>query len=600
MIKPFNFLLSAFIAFSFFSAPVSETYGQELPKYNPVIGEYGGERTFSVFQEPESFNIYLPHKAAVTDILNLMYDGLVSTNPITLEIVPELAESWEISEDKLTYTIKLKEGLSWSDGMPLTADDIVFTFNDILGNPELNNIYKDALLIDGQLPFIEKIDDLHIKFMTPVPFSPFLRKLDFPILPKHLLSDGTKRNAAGEILLKTWGGLDSAPSSIICNGPFKLEGYQPGKSLILGKNQYYWKKNSKGLDLPYLDSINIEILPDPLDEYKQFIAKELDSLWITARVGKLLKPKEKDLNFSIKPLEQTSGSLFVMFNLSTAKDIEGKQIVNPVKSAWFRNPLFRKALAYSIDKKAIISRVYNDFAISQYSSFSPNTPFSNPYIQKYKYDLKIANKLLKAGGFKKNKAGNLIDSKGNKVSFDLFTGSGNTIKEKTIKMIIGDWKKLGISANLKLVTTEDLTIKTDQKLNWDAIFMGLPGNNIEPNDNYSLWDFTSYQHMFNMGNSTRNPYWFDRETSYEKWETDIQNLYEKAALEFNNEKRKELYFQAQEIEAENLPFLYTVQPVSFVAVRNNIGNVFPAGNSGNNINAINWNLEEQFIIKPKN
>jgi peptide/nickel transport system substrate-binding protein len=563
--------------------------------YDPVAGKPGGIRTFSIYTAPKSFNIYLNQETPVNDILNMMYDGLVSTNPVTLDIVPALAESWEISEDKTEYILKLRDDLKWSDGIALTADDVIFTFNEIISNPDIPNIYRDNLLTGEEMPVAEKIDELHIRFITAAPYVPFLRKLDFPVLPWHILADAGKRNQEGEILLNSWARLDSSSSSLVCNGPFKLEGYIPGKEITLTRNNNYWKKDAMGQPLPYLDKVKIEINEDPVEEYKKFMSGEIDSLWITSKLGRLLKPKEKELNFTIHILEQTSGSLFIMFNLSTAKDPEGKQIVDPVKSAWFRNPKFRKALAYALDKKEIVKDIYNGFAMPQYSSFSQNNPFYNPEVQKYRVDLEKASQLLKEAGFSKDKKGQLTDAKGNRVEFDLLTNMGNSVRDKTSKLIVEDWKKLGIRVNYKTARFDDMMKQIDEKVNWDSMLMGVTGSNSEPNDAINTWNLTGPMHMFNIGNSDKNPHWMGRETSYEKWETDLQNLYEKASQEFDPVKRKELFFKAQEIESEYLPFIYTAQPIPLVAVRNNIGNIFPSVNGGSGLNAVNWNIEEQFI-----
>jgi peptide/nickel transport system substrate-binding protein len=144
-------------------------------EYKPVIGVKGGKRTITSFSPPKTFNYYLAAETSSTDILGQMYAGLVYTDPFTKETKPELAESWEISADKMTYIVKLKKGLLWSDGKPITADDVVFTFNDIINNTDIPTNSRDGMLVEGKFPKVEKVDELTVKFVTPKPFVPFLR-----------------------------------------------------------------------------------------------------------------------------------------------------------------------------------------------------------------------------------------------------------------------------------------------------------------------------------------------------------------------------------------------------------------------------------------
>jgi peptide/nickel transport system substrate-binding protein len=569
-------------------------------EYKPVVGVKGGKRTITSFSPPKTFNYYLAAETSSTDILGQMYAGLVYTDPFTKETKPELAESWEISADKMTYIVKLKKGLLWSDGKPITADDVVFTFNDIINNTDIPTNSRDGMLVEGKFPKVEKVDELTVKFVTPKPFVPFLRNsLSSAIVPKHVLGNLVKKDASGKVPFNQYGSLNSDPKSIVCNGPFKLKEYVPGQRVILTRNENYWRKDEKGNQLPYLDEFITEIVKDQEVELIKFTAKETDSYFL-AKGGQdyeILKPQEEKLNFKITSLGPDDGTLFIMFNQSTAKDEKGKQVINPVKSAWFKNVKFRQALAHAIDKESIIKSIYRGLASAQISDISQQNPFYNPNVTKYEYNLETAAKKLEEAGFKKNEKGELQDSKGNIVEFNLVTNSGNMTRDAACSMIRADWEKLGMKVNYKPIQFNTMVQKIDETLDWEAMMIGLTGSSVEPHGGINTWRLAGRMHMFNMGNPEQNKAWKGRETSYEQWEKDVLDLWEKGSQEFETEKRKELYGKAQQIVSDNVPFLYTVNKFALVAKRNDIGNAFPNLAGGSNLNTVNWNSFEQFMIK---
>ncbi|MFN8671655.1 MAG: ABC transporter substrate-binding protein [Candidatus Sericytochromatia bacterium] len=566
--------------------------------YAPVAGKNGGQRTITSFSPPKTFNLYLAAEATSNDILGQMYEGLSYMDPFTKEVKPALAESWTISEDKTTYIVKMKKDLKWSDGHPITADDIVFTYNEVINNPDIPTNSRDGLLVDEKFPVVTKIDDHTVKFVTAKPFVPFFKNGGFgsPPLPKHIVGKLVKKDSSGKIPFNQWGSLNADPKSIVCNGPFRLKEYVAGQRVILEKNPYYWRKDKDGKQLPYIDQYITEIVKDQEVELIKFKAKESDSYFLRGGQDyEVLKPDETKLNFKITNLGPDDGTLFIIFNMSTAKDEKGNQIVDPVRSAWFKNVKFRKALSHAIDKESMVKSIYRNLATAQKSSISQQNPYYNPNVKDYEYDMKKAASMLEEAGFKKNDKNELLDSKGNKVEFSLYTNVGNSARDAACSMIRADWEKLGIKVNYKPIQFNTLVQKIDETLDWDAIMLGLTGSSIDPHGGINTWRLSGRMHMFNMGNPEQKKEWKGRETSYEPWEKEIYDLFDKASKEFDETKRKDLYNKAQEVTAENVPFLYTVNKFALVGARNNIGNVFPNLSGGNGLNTINWNSFEQYI-----
>ncbi|MDJ0547860.1 MAG: ABC transporter substrate-binding protein, partial [Microcystis sp. M49637_WE12] len=124
----------------------------------------------SVLSDPKTFNAVL--SAESPNIFGLTYEGLLTENPITGKKEPVLAESWTISDDNLNIIFTMREGLKWSDGQPLTVDDVVFTYKDLYLNPDIPNNYRDSLRIGlkKEFPVITKLDNRRIEFKLPEPF----------------------------------------------------------------------------------------------------------------------------------------------------------------------------------------------------------------------------------------------------------------------------------------------------------------------------------------------------------------------------------------------------------------------------------------------
>ena len=149
--------------------------------------------------------------------------------------------------------------MKWSDGKEITADDVVFTWNDIVLAGYGNTSVRDSVTIDCQLPKVEKIDKYTIKFSTPKPFAPFLRLLSENIAPKHVLKPVVLK---GKRAFDAYWGTNTKPSEFVTSGPFKLQEYVPAQRVVLKRNENYNFINKKGQKLPYLDKYVIQIVGD--------------------------------------------------------------------------------------------------------------------------------------------------------------------------------------------------------------------------------------------------------------------------------------------------------------------------------------------------
>lgn len=534
----------------------------------------------STTSDPKSFNDIIAKETSSGLITNILFEGLTTTDPFTLKIKPQLAEKWEVSEDGLTWTFHLRRDVKWFDGEPFNADDVVFTFNELIYNPDIPSSSRDIFTIDGKPFKVEKIDDDTVSFTLPVKFAPFLRGMSQAILPKHCLKkvvDEGKFNF-------TWG-IDTDPKDIIGTGPFQLVKYIPGQKLVFKRNPHYWKKSDEGNQLPYLDEIIFMIVQNTDIELLKFLEGSLDEFDLRGMDYSLVKPLEQKRNFTVYDLGPDMGSNFIVFNLNTGINPKSqKPYVDPVKLSWFSNVEFRRAVAHAIDKQKIIEIIKNGLGYPQYSPMGPAAGFFyNPDVEKYDYDLEKARGILQKAGFEdRNHDGIIEDQQGNKVEFTLFTSGGANDERAGIAAIIAhDLEKLGMKINFQAVEFNTLVSKLTSTYQWDAIVLGLTGG-VEPHFGQNVWHSSGQLHMWHP----------KQESPATDWEKRIDDLFSQGVQELDEDKRKKIYDEYQLIVSQQVPVIYTVLSANIAAVRNKFGNLKPS-----NFGGIFHNFEEIYIKK---
>ncbi|MBU0896788.1 MAG: ABC transporter substrate-binding protein [Candidatus Omnitrophica bacterium] len=573
-------LKAGFFAFFLLIFPLivfSQTGKQSSEIQIPKEGKYGGQLVLAVTSSPKSFNPILAKETSTTAITGLIFEGLTKTDGVTLEVKPNLATSWEVSEDGLVWTFNLRKDVRWSDGKPFTSDDVVFTFNQLICNPDIPSSARDIFTIEGKTPKVEKIDKFTVKFILSCKFAPFLRSMSQEILPRHVLEEVVSKGKFNY----HWG-LDAKPNDIIGTGPFKLDSLLSGERVVLVKNPYYWRKDDLGNSLPYLSKIIYIIVQNQDIALLKFQEGEIDYFGMRGQDFPFLKPKEKESNFTVYNTGPAFGTNFLVFNQNRDKNPQtNKFYVNPVKLKWFTNVEFRKAVASAIDKESIINIVMNGLGSVQNSSMSPSAGFFyNPNVVKYKYDINKAKEILKLIGiYDRNGDGKAEDSQGNIIEFNLFTNADNTERVKIANIVRKDLERLGFKVNFIPLAFNQLVSKLDSTYDWDAVMIGLTGG-IEPHFGNNVWQSSGHLHM-----------WYPSQlVAATDWEEDIDRIFNQGVQELEKKKRKAIYDRWQEIVAQKLPFIYTALPASIFAVRNKFGNLNPTSYGG-----AFHNLEEIYI-----
>lgn len=541
------------------------------------IGQYGGElRSSSIGEGPKTFNPWNSKDATSGQMSGLMFDGLVSTDAYTGEVIPKLARKIEISPDGLEYKLTLRRGLKWSDGTPITADDVLFTWKDIVFAGFGNTSTRDNLMIEGKLPTIKKPDDYTIIFKTPVVFAPFLRQLGTSIAPKHILEPVIKK---GPEAFNSFWGVTTPPNKFVTSGAFKLDEYKAAQRVTFIRNKDYYMMDKKGQQLPYLDKYIFYIVGDLNNEVLKFEANEIDILSVKGNNVARFKAMEQRGNYKLYNLGPNTGTVFMAINLNNRKDKDGKYFVSPKKQKWLSNKNFRRALSYAIDRTAMVSNVLYGVGAPLYTAESLSSIYLNEKLAKgYPRDIKKAKEILIKSGFKYID-GELYDNNNCKVELELLTNAGNTERESVGVIIKQDLADIGIKVNFKPIEFNSLVGKLVNTYDWDMAIIGLTGSPLEPHSGRNVWGYKGSMHLFNM-----------KDDSPSNWEIELDEMFEKGAKVLSFEERKKFYDKYQQIVFDEVPMIYLYSSLSITAIRDKFGNIDPTKLGGTL-----HNLEEIYV-----
>ena len=547
------------------------------------IGNFGGELVISTIGEgPKTFNPCNSKDATSSSMAGMMYDGLLTTDPRTGEVIPQLAKGVSIKGNE--YTIYLRKGLKWSDGKPISIDGVLYTYWEVVFKGFGNTATRDAMMIDGKLPKLYRINDYTVKFVTERPFAPFLRQLTYPIVPKHYFKPYSDK---GDSAFNAFLTPNTPPAEIVSSGAFKLKEYVAAQRVVFERNPNYYKINLKNQKLPYLDKIVYLIVGDTNNEILKFEAKETDILSIRGSNVARYKLKEPTSDYSVYNLGADTGTLFMVINLNNRKNKDGIFYVAPHKQNWFRDKNFRTAIDYAIDRKSMVQNIAQGVAKPLYTAESLNSIYLNKNIIGHEQNKEKSLELLKTSGFYK-KDEILYDKQNKRVEFDLYTNAGALERESIGVMIKQDLEDLGMKVNFKPIEFNSLVNKLSNTNDWDIAIMGLTGSPLEPHDGKNVWMSNGPLHLFNQ-----RPQGYAKDDRL-NWEKELDYIFEKGALKLQFKDRKPFYDRYQEIIYEEKPIIYLYSPIRITALRKKFKNIFPTSLSG-----LIYNLDEIYIDEEK-
>ena len=528
--------------------------------------------------EPKTLNPLIAADTRSREVIAVMQADLVHINRATQLTEPELARSWKISPDGLAYTLVLRQGIKFSDGQPLDADDVLFTFRVYL-DENVHAPQRDLLIVGGKPIVVRKVDARTVVFQLAKSYGVGERLFDgLAILPQHLLEKPYQEGKLGQI-----GSLATAADQWAGLGPFRLKEYVAGQRLVLERNPYYWKSDAKGNRLPYVDELVFLFVPNADAQVLKFQSGETDMI---SQLGAE--------NFSVLSRQQRGYTMldagpgleynFLFFNLSDAGEKASPEMLR--KQKWFREVKFRQAVSAAVDREAIVRLVYQGRGAALWGLVAPgNRRWANEKLAHPARSLERARTLLKEVGFfwstGPNGESTLLDSDGKLVEFSILTSSSNADRAKMAALIQDDLKQLGMRVQVVPLESRSLLDRVTQSRDYDACIMGIASYDADPNPDISVWLSSGGLHLWNP--SQAHP--------ATTWEAEIDRLIEEQMSARTFEQRKKIYDRAQEVLAENQPMIFLASPNILAGAKNSVGNFHPAVLEP----YVLWNVEQLYL-----
>jgi peptide/nickel transport system substrate-binding protein len=564
---------------------------EDAYKYSGETGVYGGTLVLSTPDDPKTFNIIRGTDTATADVLwynvfRCPIDYRNGGDPPDFD--PGLCTKWEASPDARTWTFYLRRGVRWSDGEPFNADDLVFTYGVIL-DKNVDNAARDVF-IEGKdengapiYPEIEKIDDYTVRFKLHHPNGSFLEAVyNLWLIPKHRWEQPWRTGRFADTMK-----LSDDPSSVVGLGPFRLKEYVTGQRIVLERNPYFWKVDSRGQRLPYLDRVVFVIAKDFNTVQSKFQSGEIDVMPRVRPQDYAIVKRMEGADIRVDDIGISYNTNWVALNQNTGSDPKThKPFVADWKLRLFRDVKFRQALSYAINREALANTVFSARAVPIYSFVSPGdkTWFSDD-IMKYPYDPDRARQMLAEIGLKDtNGDGFLEDSAGHTVEFTIVTNASNSQRVETANFVAKSLQDVGIKANAAPLPFGVLIGKMQETFDFDALTLGWdPQPPPGPMGNKNVVLSSGLQHVC----------FPSQEKPSAEWETRVDQLMHQIESSPDTVEQHRLYAQVQRIWSEYLPEINLVAPREAVAYKNKFGNLHPVALPPR----ATWNCEEIYLKK---
>ncbi|MEM1633873.1 MAG: ABC transporter substrate-binding protein [Sulfolobales archaeon] len=475
----------------------------------------GGTIVVIHWGEPKSFNPDSQVDDALFVIASQIYNKLVNLD-VNYNIIPELAESWEITSNGSTFIFHLVRNATWHDGYPFTSADVKYTLESIR---KFKGIMYGFLMMD-KLVSVDTPDNYTVIVRYSVPFPAFLGFLAWYgtfILPEHIFNKTEYRD---------W--MDPAIPALrkpVGTGPFKFVEYVKGDHITLEANTNYFKGK------PCVDRVVFKIIPDPTAALQSFLAGEGD--WLTNPPPPSEIPRINSTPGFRVETRLVPSRWYIAFNL-----------LNPVLA----ETRMRYAIAYAINRSEVVEKALNGFGAPAEGMYSPVIKWAyNPNAKQPPYDPGKAGQILDELGYRMGSDGFRYTPNGSKLTLRLTIFQG-AVPEAIAAVVKDNLRKVGIDVvieELEIAAWEDKVVK---KRDFDlALLDGFQGP--DPDNMRSRFGPGAYLNMANYSNP------------------EFGELLNQAAIEPNLTKRQELYWKAQEIMARDLPYLILVDLMAFFTYR---------------------------------
>jgi peptide/nickel transport system substrate-binding protein len=539
-------------------------------------GHRGGRVVVSLRSEPKTLNPLLAMDSSSRTVIDLLMSDLVHINRETHLTEPSLAKSWEVSADGRTYTLELRRGLRFSDGHPLDADDVSFSFTVYL-DENVAAPQRNLLIVGGEPIRVRDEGPYRVIFELAEPYGAAERIFDLvAILPRHLLETPYREG----IWAGVWGP-ETSPQEIAGLGPFRLKEYVSGQSVLLERNPYYWKSDGDGERLPYLDEILFSVAAsEPLDVMR-FRSGDIHIVsGLSASSYSAMEQDEGEAPYQLYDLGPGLEYTFLFFNLNDVNGSGRQELTR--KQKWFRSKGFRRAVSSAIDRLSIVDLVYQKRAAPLSSHVTPgNKLWHHPSLPPPRYSLSEARDLLRGAGFGWSDSGLLVDAEGHPVELSILTSAGNVARSMIATLIQDDLRELGIAIQVVTVDFAALLHRIFDTFDYEASLLTFGSSDVDPTAEMATLLSSGPMHVWRP----------NQKRAATEWESEIDRLMLRQMTSTDLAERRLLYGRVQEIVADEVPILSLVSPNILVGAHRRLGNFRPAVLAPYTL----WNAEQLFF-----
>ena len=531
----------------------------------PGEAQYGGTFRSYAISDPRTFNPLV--SAEENDVVdNANATTLIQQGPDSDAFIPYMAESFDVSEDGLVVTIDVREGMKWSDGEDITAQDFYLTYlaetDPDVGSNGFDSWFIGDAQIEGEL-----VDEYTLRFTFPAPDRTALPVLAIAPTPDHVLGE-IYREGGAEALKGAWGTEIDVAETVWATAMVPTQ-FVPGQRIVFERNPYFeaWNQDEQGGGLPYLDRYVVQIVESTDAALNLYLAGEIDA-YSPANLDQVGVVNQAinngDIDATLLPnVAPVASSQFIVFNWNLASD--------PFKQSLFRNIKFRQAMSHLVDRAAITDLVYGGSASPMWSNVYQVYDFwVNPDVPEFPFDPERAQQLLAEIGFDRtNDDGVLVDADGNELSFSLATNAGNAQREQLVQIFADAAREVGVEVEAQAI---DFNLLVDQLLStgedrpFEAILIGLQGGN-------RVWPFGvnvipcgTNLHMFNTSGECLSAQ-----------ETLAEELYFQGRQTLDTDEAQQIGYRIQNTLASLQAQIYTVSPLSHYSWLTDVGGEHPEG-----------------------
>jgi len=507
-------------------ASVAQTAASATP-------EYGGRLVQATIGEPSNLIPPLASDSSSHEVADLLYVAALKYDK-NINLVPQAAQSYEVLEDGRLLRFHLRHDIRWTDGAPLTARDVEFTYK-LMIDPNTPTAYAEDFLA---VKSFTVLDDYTFEVRYDKPFARALVTWASAILPKHLLE--------GQNLLNT-----PFARHPIGAGPYVLKQWTAGDRLVLAANPDYFEGR------PYIDEVVIRIVPDQSTQFLELKSGNLDEMGLTPQQY-LYQTQGQDWVRNYHKFKYvSSGYTFMAFNL---------------KSPLFSDVRVRQALSHAIDKDEIVRGVLMGLGAATGVPYKPGTWPYDDKIPANEFDPALAKKMLaEAGWTRKTPGGPLTDASGRPFAFTILTNQGNSQRIKAAIIIQSRLKDLGIKVEIRTVEWAAFIKEFVDKGRFDALLLG--------------WTITQDPDIYDVWHSSRAQPGGLNFVGYKNPELD--DLLERGRRILDQKRRKPIYDRIQEILHRDQPYCFLYVPMALPMVHARVQGIEPAP-AGIDYNFIRW------------